>query len=354
MTSKLQESEFLSVDIRSLFKKRTDDPTEQNSASSEAEMPAEARPTSLEAWGELLNKRLSDNRKLSQEARKPEYEIESKFFNEFFNANWDAECAKQLILLGDTLKKIIRKIGFNEKTNPILAFIRLDVIKKLLREKKLDINSFKVIIKACINKEIVDSQFLGGNALKYNIIYCADLYSKSAKEIAEYIKLQSEILSKDLSKYTTEVQEKNRKIFFKTKVDGPDIKELVKNLRTLQPNDIPSSNEGAILNPIETIKALLTNFGITSDDGREIKFNSEQLKNIADKLDSPAKKVAAIMMLGMSTASDEAKVALSNKNLKNNINTDELLQAALTVAAIIPKGKIAKKDADLLVKILTS
>ena len=169
MPIKLQESDFLVVDIQSLLQNNKTT-AEQNDTSPSAETSPEARPTSLEAWGELLEKRLNDNKKLSQEARKPEYEIESKFFNEFFNANWDAACAKQLILLGDTLKKIIRKLGFNEKTNPILAFIRLEVIKKLLREKKLDINSFKVIIQACVNKEIVDSQFLGGNALKYNII----------------------------------------------------------------------------------------------------------------------------------------------------------------------------------------
>jgi hypothetical protein len=227
MSEKLLEADFLTVDLKSTFSRQMSD---EGSASDELaatqieiEAPENSSPqrqTSFD-WGKELKNRLESNRKMSSEARQSEYEIETKFFKEFFSANWDPDCAKQLMLMGEPLRKALKVLGFDKRVNPILGFISIKYVQeKLIKTKLLNVNTFKAIYNAVAKKLVADSEFLKAN--DYNIIYCQDLYKKPLTDIEKYLKAQSTILKTSLDTYTADRQLFNKKVF----VYIPKVKEL--------------------------------------------------------------------------------------------------------------------------------
>lgn len=301
------------------------------------------------AWGELLKSRLAKNSSLSSETQEPEFEIELKFFKTFFEANWNEACAKQLILIGDPLKKILKKIGFDPTTNPVLAFLLLPFVNQgLLQTKLLNVNSFKAIYNAFAKKMVAYSQFEKENT--YNIIYCPDLYKKPAKEIEEYLMLQKRVLSPTASVYKADDQIRNRKIFFELFAE-PDMNNLIKALSDIDSTKVPIA-KNATLNGIERAKALAERLGVIKATN-EVNLNNKEMSALITKLDTVDKKLAAILALSMSTDSKEAKQAVLSGKFKD-VDMHKLVAGAVQIASSISKGKLAEKDADTLVKALLS
>lgn len=360
MSKTLLESGFLTVDLRSFFKITSNNSTEEiptaagaesTSAEDNANGTSSQAPTTLDGWGKELKRRLDANRKLSSEARIPESDIESKFFKEFFNANWDEPCAKQLVLIGEPLRKLLRVVGFNPDINPILAFLRLQYVKNnLLAPGRLNLNTFRAIYNAFVNKTVVDSQFFKEN--NYNLIYCPDLYKKSPKEMEEYLALQKQMLSPTATEYKANSQIKNRKIFFKV-FDEPDINKHIKALSELPIEKTPTAAK-ATLNSIDLAKAIAKNMGITNTDTTiDVKLSNDEMTALVSKLDTVDKKMAAILALSISTDSTEAKKAIASGKF-NNVDMRKVVADAIQIASSMPKGRLAKKDADRLVKTLLS
>ena len=206
--SKLFESDFQTVDIKSLFNNQKELKSETDS-NVNAEDNQGAAPKSLEDWEALLDTQIKKNRSLGHEAREPEHVVETKIFEDFFKSNWDAECARQLLSIGDLLRKAIKVLGFDE-TNPILAFISNNYVKEnIIRPGLLNSSTFKAIYEAVSENLVADSEFFRPN--NYNIIYCKDLYTKTSKEILEYLKLQKKILMIHDNKYRAEDVRNNKK-----------------------------------------------------------------------------------------------------------------------------------------------
>ena len=139
-------AEFLTVNLKSILNNqrpaaKTSTPSEPQGTDHEAieiNMPAE--------WASLLNDMLEANNKLSPEARIDEQEIESEFFEDYFsNAHqkWNSVCSKQLLSMGEPLRKVLKVLGFDPKVNPILGFLLTDFGVELMQEKLLNINTFK-------------------------------------------------------------------------------------------------------------------------------------------------------------------------------------------------------------------
>lgn len=359
MSEKLLESDFLTVNIASIINQNQQDKTEQPSAldagkENEADNANLTKNDSFIAWGEELKNRLDNNKKSSPESRLTDYDIETKFFREFFSAKWDDDqCAKQLELIGEPLRKAIKVLGFNESINPILAFINLPYVKnKLIKTKLLNINTFKAIYNAVADKLIADSEFLA--VRNYNIIYCTDLYKKSASEMEKYLKIQKDILHPNAKSYDAETIIKNRRVFLqqpgKVSDSGVMSKAGKKVGNVKQQKYAKTTDEDATLNSLATIQTIY--HGITGDDLNLKKIvDNKTLRDIASKIKGAAQVFAVLQYLSMSTGNEKARQALNN-NKFTNISARDLTSATKVVTSNISKLHFSKSDIDALVGLL--
>ena len=337
----LLEADFLTVDLNSITASKSPSKEQNNDL-------ADAGP--ITDWEGELSRRLENNKKLDPGARESDYEVEIKFFDDYFAANWKPECAKQLATLGDPIRKAIKVLGFDSNVNPILAFISDPFVQTaLIKTKLLNIETFKAIYNAVAKKLVAHSQFLKANT--YNIIYCPDLYKKSATEIIEYLSLQDDILPANASKYTKADLDKNKKVF----LDLPEATEKVFSKRIAQIEALDASKSSVQtlkLNSIELATELENKLGDADATPRKTqRLNTESQEQLIQKLDTPEKKVAAILFLSMTTQSRKAKDALLTKKLAS-IPSDKLIKASTQITRQMPKIALATKDADSLVELI--
>ena len=313
----LLESDFLTVNLNSVINKQK--------ATQNIPEPNAARE--IQDWAQELELRLADNKKLSAEAQDTDYDIEAKFFEEYFKANWEERVAEQLISIGEPLKKAINVLGFDKQTNPILAFISDPfVIKELLETKLLNVSTFKAIYNAVAKKLVAHSQLLQANT--YNIIYCSDLYKRSAAEMQEYLTLQNKILPANASRYTKAMLNLNRKVFLLI----PDIteKDFSKRLAQIKAYAKQLDVRTGELNNLEMATDLYNAIKVraTSQDSGTTQSSGGSSLN---KLDTPAKKLAAVQYFSMATNNTEAKEALINSKFTAVQNSD-LMKASIELA----------------------
>ena len=307
-------------------------------------------------WKAELNKRLEENKKAASDKRRPETEIEQGFFKDFFEVNWVETSASKLIAIDKPLRDIIKALGFDPTRNPILAFMRQGYVQKhLLQPGLLNANTFRAIYNALVTKQVAGSEFLKEN--NYNIIYCRDLYSKSASEMSKYLDLQKLILNPSASEGNGYNTLKNRKTFFyidiklKNKDQNPVHK--IAQLPKISEDRVPNATDiNTKLNSLAFVKEACR----VSDMDPTTNLSSEKQDELVKYLQTPAIKYAAILALALTTDSSEAKETLS-KDIFGTLPADEVLKATKTLASkdIMPKGKLNKTDADALVaKIVAS
>ncbi len=383
MSEKLLEADFLTTNLRALFPKAQetevpsgtpdDDevaPTGEETTAGTPEVtpegtPEETAPTGLEAlpgkgewdkWKELLDKRISDNNKLSATEKKTEYEVESKFFREFFVENWDRSIGAKLLLLGDPLRKAIKVLGFDPTKNPILGFVKQKrVIDGLIYTGKLNVETFKAVYNAVANKLVAHSELINEKAdnNEYNIIYCADLYSKPVKEMIEYLKLQSQILTVSSTEYTAEKQLENKRAFLDVgeKIAEQEETKRAKEINTKLGHGDFHGVANAKLNTLSLAREVCDR---VSDPKTNLDGNGQDA--LVAKLATPADKYAALLALSLTTNNAAAQEALENP-IFAGLSSDVKLKAVMTLSAkgIMPKGQLNKTDADSLVaKIIAS
>jgi hypothetical protein len=371
MSKPLLESDFLTTDLGALAKKsaavaqnQVNRPTAKNTeaANDSSDISTQSQIKSVKGWGEVLEARLAANKALSSEARKSDYEIESKFFKEYYkngHQNWKnrPNVTTQLLLMGGPLKKAIKVLGFNEKTNPILAFITNSfVVEKLIDTKLLNDDTFKAIYNAVAKKLVAQSQFKEANS--YNIIYCPELYRKTASEILEYLDLQNNVLPANATKYTKDMLNLNKKIFMSL----PEItaEELSKMIAQLNKLDVSTKSiSEAKLNTLQVATALedklnngnMHNNKNTTGSNQNRQTVASSQKQLIKVLNTPAKKLAALQYIVMTTNNAKAKEALMSDKLKN-IPKNDLMAATSLIANSMSKYSILAKDADSVVKLL--
>ena len=385
MSERLLESDFITTNLRALFSGKlasteeqaanevqTDEKKSQEDAAGNATAPAEEAPQAeleatqaeLEAlpakddwnaWRKLLNDRLDANNKLSATEKKTQYEVESKFFREFFVENWDRSVGAKLLLLGDPLRTAIRVLGFNPAKNPILGFIKQKrVIDDLIFTGKLNVETFKAIYNAVANKLVAHSELINEKSPndEYNIIYCKDLYNKPVKEMLEYLKLQSQILKVSATQYTADIQLANKRAFLNV---GDVVKEKEEKTRATAINKLGHDKMptvvNATLNPL-SIAEIICNKSSTPTTSLDEKGQAKLIAQLATLAD----KYAALLSLVLTTQNVDAKKAMNDPAF-TGLSSDEKLSAAIALSTkgIMPKGQLNKADTDILVaKIIAS
>jgi hypothetical protein len=244
------------------------------------------------------------------------------------------QLVSKLMTLGEAFKNACKILGYKttkEKgSNPILAFVLQNyVIQNLLNTGLLNGSSFKAIYNAVAKKLVADSEFFESNG--YNLLYCKALYNKPAKEIEEYLTVQSKILTPTFTSYTDEIQLKNRRVFIEDAKAG---------------QIPPLMTDQVKLNTISKARELS---GTKKENGT-VHRNSEELDQIVSKLKSTSVKFATIMALSTSTTSEEARKALFSQKF-TGISPTDIADAfnKLSRSNVLPKGQLSETDADKLV-----
>ena len=345
MSKTLLESNFLTIDLSAITGK---------SASTTPNMPnnkPEANSGPVTDWGAEYEKRVADNKALDSESRISDGELDNTFFTEYFEANWGKDVADLLLAIGEPLKKIFKALKFKPDANPILAFISdTYVLDNLIKTKLLNAVTFRAIYNAVANRWIADKEWYQAN--DYNIIYCRDLYKKSAAEMAAYLKQQKNELSPSKSPYSDDLTSTNKKVFFNiediTEAESSKRAQAIKAYKGALPSALDSNTT---LNNIDLVKILVGPKAFedeSGETGKNAHLSSDAIRAKVAKLDNLAKKFAALVYLNIAYNSEAARKGLKDQRF-GNISSSEITKATVEIQTLFSKAKYPANEIQELV-----
>lgn len=332
--NKLLESDFLTVNLSSVVKpQKASQPPEEKASDDTAESNNKSAKV-IKDWAEEFKQRVSENNKLSPEARKSSFEIEDQFWAEFFTANWNKPLTAPLKSI-ELLRDDIKKLGFTEQTNPVIAFLKLNYVKEnLLITRLINSNTYKVIHNAIAKRLVADSEFFKDS--DYNIIYCKDFYTKPLKDMIDYLNIQKVILPTSATTYNQALQEKNISLF-------------------LQPGQTSVKQQNAKLKglkEIEETEEIKQNKEASENDTTSSETASRpELKSFISNLKSLAQVQATLQFVSMLLADEQAARALSSDIFKK-VSVTDLLQATRALSNKLNKVQISKQNSEVFVQLL--
>lgn len=352
---------FLTTNISAILKNQRsfNDLPRVERASAEKSIQSKG-PSKVSDWGKELNDRLTDNRTLAAGERKSDYEVETQFFEDYFNngnAAWDANCAEQLLSLGEPLKKAIKVLGFDVNTNPILGFITDNyVIRNLLMPRLLNVNTFKAIYNTVSKKLVADSEFFAAN--DYNILYCQDLYRRPAAEMIEYLSIQKSILNPSAATYTSADQYRNKKAFFYiSSVTELDAVKRIKEIKALPPSTkLPEADKPSTkLNELDIARSLASyrsDVDTAANTNKNSKTGGTGASALVNKLgENTVQAFAAIQYINATTDLPEAKAALKHEAFKN-IPISAFIAASTEVKKVMKEAALDAAEAKTFITLL--
>lgn len=352
-------ADFLAVNLSAIIKNQKDPGKEAPAKAVESDNDADTVDAASERdisrvtdWEKELAERVAENNKLDASKRKSDEEVEDLFFKDFFrygHHGWDKVCAEQLFSIGNYLRKALKTLKFNPKTNPLLGFItNTYVINKLIKTGLLTADTFKAIYIALAKKLLASSELMTSN--DSNIIYCQDLYNKSTSDIVKYLNIQSNILKPTASKYTAEDIEKNKKVFFFVKA----IKERGELSAVPEGAKLPSAkNSSTKLNTLDFAQSLLDNWGSSvrntnKADGQKTSATSGLARKLSK---NNAQAFVAVQYLNATTNAPEANAALKHAAFKN-ITVEALVNVSTAVNKVMREADIQDGEVKSFIAVL--
>ena len=111
------------------------------------------------------------------------------FWDSYYEKAWGNN-GNKIRALGDPFRNQCEKLGFSEKTNPFISFIRKYIIEK---NYPIGGSVYTAIHNAVATGKLSQELLKGTVGNKINILDCKDLYTKSAKEITDYFNYFNDI-----------------------------------------------------------------------------------------------------------------------------------------------------------------
>lgn len=279
---------------------------------------------------------LTDHVKKANGIRKSKGEAELEFFNAFFNCYWSRKVTTKL-LHNHLLQSDIKALGFDPLLNPILAFFLNPFTKELLESGLLDEIKYKAIHNSVANHLMAESEYFKEN--NYNILYCLDLYNKTAADIETYLTYQKSILKPSDNK----TKAINIQIFL---ADGSeDMSVANAKLNTLE--DIKKAIEKFTGQPLRT--------GRENNESEQDNGNShDNFVQLINKIKSKAEVVAFLQYIGMNAGFDVVKKTLTK--ISDGVSTKDILSATDTISKLtleyLGSKRLTKSEAKELLNIL--
>ena len=239
------------------------------------------------------------------------------FWDSYYEKAWGNNSNK-IRALGDPFRNQCEKLGFSEKTNPFISFIRKYVI-----EKNYPIGSgiYTAIHNAVATGKLSQELLNGTIGNKINILDCKDLYTKSAKEITDYFNYFNDIYGR------SEYEPNNIFSIDINNITDTDRKRKFKAIISHLNRADRSRNQIAWLLLFNTLP--FTDRGLLSiDDNNKITAYS-------------ATKVETMTLRSLAEAQAIAKILNPEvTNISSKAFTDDTIKA---LAAKMPKANISNK-----------
>jgi hypothetical protein len=343
----LLESDFLQADLRALFGQAAEGADGKGGGKTGTKPKKQSKKPS--DWAAELKRRLEDNEKLTGPAKKSTGEIEKRFWEAYFNANFESSVAKKLKDLGVELKNDIKIFGFSPTKNPLLAFIKQAYVKKeLILTGKLNKLSYRVIHDAFLNKQIANQELTSRR--EYNIIYCRDFYLKSPSEMSIYLKLQSDTVNPSGGVISGTQQVNNMRAMFQIgDYTNKSEEEIIRIANETLIEKLPkASSANTKLNPIELVSKINPKVRLPKAGRTEIKSETK-LNEIISKFDTPEKIYAMVQYFIINNESNNLASVLTGEQFKQ-INSGALAKATIDVNELFKKVTIADKDINAFVE----
>lgn len=141
----------------------------------------------IDASGITLNTDRTDS--INWDDRFAKAKDKKSFWDSYYEKAWGNNSNK-IRALGDPFRNQCEKLGFSEKTNPFISFIRKYVIEK---NYPIGGSIYTAIHNAVATGKLSQGLLKGTVGNKINILDCKDLYTKSAKEITDYFNYFNDI-----------------------------------------------------------------------------------------------------------------------------------------------------------------
>ena len=239
------------------------------------------------------------------------------FWDSYYEKAWGNDSNK-IRALGDPFRNQCEKLGFSEKTNPFISFIR-----KYIIEKNYPIGGgiYTAIHNAVATGKLSQGLLKGAVGNKINILDCKDLYTKSAKEITDYFNYFNDIYSR------SEYEPNNIFSIDINNITDTDRKRKFKAIISHLNRDDKSRNQIAWLLLFNTLP--FTNRGLLSiDDNAKIAAYSVE-------------KVETMTLRSLAEAQAIAKILNPEvTNISSKAFTNDTIKA---LAAKMPKANISNK-----------
>lgn len=272
-------------------------------------------------------------------SRKSKGEAELEFFNAFFGCYWSKNVTTKL-LQNHLLQSDIKALGFDPLINPILAFFLNPFTKELLENGLLDKIKYKAIHNAVANHLMAESEYVKEN--NYNILYCLDLYNKTAADIETYLTYQESILIPSMKKYDDKTKARNIQIFLAN--GSEDVKSANAKLNALE--DIQEIIEKV------TGKSLST--GEESDTSQKAGNSRKNFVQLVNQISSEAEIVAFLQYISMNVGHGVVKKALTK--FSSGMSAAAILEATGKISALtteyLGNKRLTKAEAQELLELL--
>ena len=239
------------------------------------------------------------------------------FWDSYYEKAWGNNSNK-IRALGDPFRNQCEKLGFSEKTNPFISFIRKYVIEK---NYPIGGGIYTAIHNAVATGKLSQELLKGTIGNKINILDCKDLYTKSAKEITDYFNYFNDIYSR------SEYEPNNIFSIDINNITDTDRKRKFKAIISHLNRDDKSRNQIAWLLLFNTLP--FTDRGLLSvDDNTKIAaYNATKVETMTLRSPAEAQVIAKIL---------NPEVA----NISSKAFTDDTVKA---LVAKMPKANISNK-----------
>lgn len=272
-------------------------------------------------------------------SRKSKGEAELEFFNAFFSCYWSKNVTTKL-LQNHLLQSDIKALGFDPLLNPILAFFLNPFTKELLENGLLDKIKYKAIHNSVAKHLMAESEYVKEN--NYNVLYCLDLYNKTAADIETYLAYQKSILVPSMKKYSDKTKARNVQIFLAN--GSEDMKSANAKLNTLE--DIKEIIEKV------TGKSLST--GEESDNAQKAGNSHENFVQLVNQISSEAGIVAFLQYISMNAGYKTVEKALAE--FSKGVDASAVLRATGPISALtteyLGNKRLTKAEAQELLDLL--
>lgn len=268
----------------------------------------------IDASGITLNTDRTDS--INWDDRFAKAKDKKSFWDSYYEKAWGNNSNK-IRALGDPFRNQCEKLGFSEKTNPFISFIRKYVIEK---NYPIGGSIYTAIHNAVATGKLSQGLLKGTVGNKINILDCKDLYTKSAKEITDYFNYFNDIYGR------SEYEPNNIFSIDINNITDTDRKRKFKAIISHLNRDDKSRNQIAWLLLFNTLP--FTDRGLLSvDEGTKIAYSATKVETITLRSLTETQAIAKIL--------NPEVTSISSKAFTND--------AIKALVAKMPKANISNK-----------